>query len=459
MPDDAHSTDESLQIAQRWCQTKGEGWSLGVRLGQGGTAPVFEVTSPEGPRALKIYNSDFSSGKRGRIELKRIEKQLALKGHDCPYLVQIYDGGRFEDRLFLVMGRAPGQELEKRLADVPRTKIRQILDQVAQAAIFLRSKGLCHRDIKSANVFISDDFDHCTLLDISVIRDLADPIGSGTDQEGQLPFVATARYSPPEYLFRLMDPGPDLWHALTVYQLGGLLHDLIMREPIFQTEYTKSASNRYRFAWIIATAEPVLQADDVDLDLLLIARRALDKNWQRRSILTLEEFLANANTQQSHALQVLGLGVARAPIPETDNVGAKLQRIREVAEALESSVVQYLRDEGVRATHEIHPGINDTSKLISLRWETSAAESSAPTLQIELRVDLRLCTQPGGHHFGLCVMLVMQKNGGCEEAKMELPEVPDAPGVEERISVDVKNAVMQLATQINRARNAIHVEA
>src|SRR6185437_11160651 len=98
-----------------------------------------------------------------------------------------------------------GQELEKRLTDVPREKIRTILDQVAQAAIFLRGKGLCHRDIKAANVFLSDDFSHCTLLDISVIRDVTDPIGAGTDQEGQLPFIATARYSPPEYLFRLLD--------------------------------------------------------------------------------------------------------------------------------------------------------------------------------------------------------------------------------------------------------------
>ena len=234
--DETEGKDESLMIAQRWCERKGAGWSLGARLGEGGTAPVFEVLSPDGPRALKLYNAQLSAGKKGPIELKRIEKQLTLKGHDCPVLVQIYEGGQFEGRLFLLMSRAPGKELEKRLADVPRGKIRQILAQVAQAAIFLRGKGLCHRDIKAANVFISDDFDHCTLLDISVIRDVADPIGLGTDHDGQLPFVATARYSPPEYLFRLLDPSPELWHALTVYQLGALLHDLIMREALFRSE-------------------------------------------------------------------------------------------------------------------------------------------------------------------------------------------------------------------------------
>src|SRR5580658_8640316 len=172
--------DEALEIARRWCATRGPRWSVGPQLGKGGTAPVFEVTSPEGPLALKIYDAEFSTGEKGQIEEKRIGQQLTLKGHDCPYLVQIYDGGRFEERLFLLMSRASGTELEKRLKDVPRPKIRHIMDQVTRAAIFLKNEGLCHRDIKAANIFISDGFEHCTLLDISVIRNVSDPIGMGT---------------------------------------------------------------------------------------------------------------------------------------------------------------------------------------------------------------------------------------------------------------------------------------
>ena len=66
--------DESLLIAQRWCQKKGAGWSVSTGLGEGGTAPVFEVVSPDGPRALKIYNAELSTGDKGRIEQRRLEK-------------------------------------------------------------------------------------------------------------------------------------------------------------------------------------------------------------------------------------------------------------------------------------------------------------------------------------------------------------------------------------------------
>ena len=60
---------------------------------------MFEVTSPEGPRALKIFSEDFSSGRKGEIELARIQQQLKLRGHDCPTLVH---GGKTAVRLAAV---------------------------------------------------------------------------------------------------------------------------------------------------------------------------------------------------------------------------------------------------------------------------------------------------------------------------------------------------------------------
>ena len=289
-------------IATRWCQAKGDGWSLVEQLGVGGTAPVFEVTSPDGPRALKIYDRKFSSGKLGDIEHNRIQQQLSLKNHDCRSLVQVYEGGKTENRHYLLMSRAPGTELEKHLRAVPRSKIRNIIHDVARACLFLRDRNLCHRDIKAANIFVSDDFNHATLLDISVIRDIHDPIGVGTDQDGQLPVLATARYCPPEYLFRLIEPIPTLWHALTVYQLGALLHDLIMRTPLFQAEYEQSKTNRYRFAWLVATKIPQIRASDVDDDLLFVANRALDKDWKRRSALRIEDFLHDLTSRKKQRI-------------------------------------------------------------------------------------------------------------------------------------------------------------
>lgn len=451
MTNGSKSKDDSLQIAQHWCQSKGQGWSVRASLGEGGTAPVFEVSSPDGPRALKIYDAKFSSGRRGDIEYKRIEQQLELKGHDCPYLVRIFDGGRIEGRLFLLMERAPGAELEKQLKEIPRSKIRQIVDQIARATIFLKERGLCHRDIKSANIFISEDFDHCTLLDISVIRNVTDPIGVGTDHEGQLPVVATARYSPPEYLFRLLEPGPDLWHALNIYQLGALLHDLIMQEPLFQTEYLNSTDNRYRFAWIIATIDPNIQADDVDRDLALMARRALDKNWQRRSALKLEEFLADSAVHKANALQVLGIAINRTSFQKMDDLAVRYQRVTEIAGVLNAAFTEHLRTNGVTAYHDVRPGRHDTSKLIMFWWN-APPELDTPQ-RIELQVELQLFPQGNVNRFGVNVKLEIQQANQGKSVNMTLPELDDDAPAAQRLLGNVIGAFEQLAMEITRSND------
>lgn len=412
---------DAWDIAARWCAAKGEGWSLTNQLGLGGTAPVFELQSPKGTRALKIYDEKFSSGKLGEIEHTRIEKQLLLKNHNCPSLVQVYEGGMTEERLYLLMSRAPGSELEKCLHKVPRSKIRTILHDIAQACIFLQQRDLCHRDIKSANVFISDDFSRATLLDISVIRDIHDPVGAGSDHDGQLPVLATARYSPPEYLFRLIDPSPELWHALNVYQLGALLHDLFVRTPLFQAEYEHSKTNRYRFAWVVATREPHIAEADVDHDLIFLARRALDKDWQRRSALRVEDFLDDSTKLQQHAFHMLGLH--RQPITQSaPNIQQNRLLLDEISCALEIRLLAYLRGAGVTAKHQITPDpAGADSCSIELTWNNTEAVDSVES--VSLRCILDLLTENHVKRFGLTVTLSAQEQDTTRSADVALPGV------------------------------------
>ena len=437
---------DAWDIAARWCAAKGDGWSLTNQLGLGGTAPVFELQSPDGLRALKIYDEKFSSGKMGEIEQTRIDKQLLLKDHNCPSLVQVYEGGMAEDRLYLLMSRAPGAELEKRLHDVPRPNIRTILHDIASACLFLQQRDLCHRDIKSANVFISDDYSHATLLDISVIRDIHDPVGAGSDHDGQLPVLATARYSPPEYLFRLIEPGPSLWHALNVYQLGALLHDLIARTPLFQTEYQHSKANRYRFAWVVATKDPHIDATDVDHDLLFLARRALDKDWQRRSTLRIEDFLDDSTKRQQHAFLILGLH--RDPATNVQHsVQQKRILLDDTSRALERHLIAYFREAGVTTAHHITPGpTGDNSRSINLSWTVDDGGTSPVALS--LRCALRLNTDNHAIRFGMTVELFKQEHGATKSAVLDLPGVPVDEHSEANLTNQADGAIARLATDM-----------
>ena len=439
---------ENLEVARRWCAAQGTGWAVVDTAGRGGTAPVFTVSSPNGEFALKVFDKSFSEGVRGAESAKRIEQQLKLGEHSCPYIVKTYDGGKFEDRLFLLMNKARGAELEKRLQEIPRGKIRGIISQLAEACIFLRDNGLCHRDIKSANLYISDDFNQVCLLDLSVIRTIEDPVGVGTDHDGQLPVVATSRYSPPEYLFRLIDPGEALWHALDVYQIGGVLHDLIMQEPMFQGEYRSSRENRYRFAYIVATVDPVVDASDVPADLVLLARRALDKNWQRRSILQLEDFLDSAAVRRERGLSALGLS---GNIPASAKLGVPAgphRRVREIALGVEQALLGRLRERGVTATHQTKATSDDREKIVILGWNSSELANDAPMRDVEFSVAIRLSQNWEGDEVDLSLALSATVEGKRQVSTMALAAQRDTDNVEDRVVAMAVAALGDLAAQV-----------
>ena len=451
--------EEARKIAEKWCKSKGTQWEVSGQLGRGGTAPVFEIKGLNNElRALKIYDEDFSSGKKGEIEHDRIEKQLELKNHDCSSLVQIYDGGEFENRLFVLMSRAPGNELERRLADFPRNKIRSIVHQIAKATIFLRDKNFCHRDIKSANIFISEDFNHATLLDISVIRDFHDPVGVGTDHDGQLPVVATARYSPPEYLFRVIEPGPDLWHALDVYQLGALLHDLIMRKPMYEEEFLKSQENRYRFAWVVSSVDPEITAGDVDQDLIFLAKCALDKDWQRRSSIQIEEFLSDYSERYSHSLQLIGLTGQRIKVKPKVNQHMHRRRIEDVACELREAVANKLKNDGVTCTHDLCHLSNDTEKKLTFGWNvTSQLYHCKHDVLINLSLMISLEERASKLFFNIEATLSRNENSNSKKVSIKLPPVEDKEQIISFLTSDIISALgnlsMKLSTQVDEKQN------
>lgn len=203
--------------------------------------------------------------------------QMKLKGHGHPHLVDFLDAGPLEDTYFLLMEFFPWPSLDQRLPTIDRNHIASVVSKLAAAAEFLEHQGFVHRDIKPANVVASDDCEAVKLLDLGVMRTLsADDTGPGTDDGDALPFVATAQYSSPAYLFRDDSATEDMWKALSLYQLGAVLHDLLMKRPLFADEMR--TMNKYRVAAAVLLKTPPVHAADVPPWLLTLARNCLVKD-------------------------------------------------------------------------------------------------------------------------------------------------------------------------------------
>ena len=262
------------------------GWHVSGFYGNGTSAVVLPAVRGIEEGAIKVFHPELIERYGKDAQLQRIRRESSLVGASHPHLVRILDGGEcaVTGHLYVVMERIPQRNLHQALADIPMDAVPKLMAQVASAARFLEDRGLAHRDIKPENIAVSDDFSHATLLDLGVLR----PIGfSDLTDVSQRSFIGTLRYSSPEFLLRQEEDTIEGWRAVTFYQLGAVLHDLLMKRPLFH-EYGEPFAGLVE---AVKSVNPVVQADDARC--VNLARRCLIKNpATRRQLVTWSDFSA-----------------------------------------------------------------------------------------------------------------------------------------------------------------------
>ena len=364
-------------------------WTIGEPLGSGKSASVFRAARGSSAAALKIFDP-FIVEKYGKdTQLARLGRELSLRGLHHPHLVDIIDGGECSKSglIYVVMELVESPNLATVLPDVPRDRIWPIIAQLAAAARFLEENGLAHRDIKPDNIAISSDFTTCKLLDLGVIR----PVGTAelTD-ETQRYFLGTLRYSPPEFLLREEEDTPEGWRAVTFYQMGAVLHDLIMQKRLFGDIVEPYA----RLVQAVERDVPTIAAADVQADLVFLARNCLQKKPHLRlQLVGWRSFEVHTPKLPLVADLKERIRQRRAPSPRSvDSSDERDKVVRERAAEIQSQIQGLIRRECVAS------GLFPPVKIVGLQDEapdnacTVAVfpESTPHNLRVPLRLWVRL---------------------------------------------------------------------
>ena len=265
------------------------GWIADGYLGNGFSAVVLSAKRGGKRAALKVIDPEMIERFGVKRQLARIVREKRLEGHMHPNLVHIMDGGQCKQTgyLFVAMELLEPLTLGDVRDKLPPNRIGRVIGQLASAARFLEENDLVHRDIKPENTNIASDYSNVKLLDLGVVhppRGHSDP-SAGTENH----FVGTARYSPPEFLYRQEENSVKGWRSVTFYQLGATLYDLITRTQIFD-EYREPPARLYE---AIKDHVPLIApySDDVQPWLVDLARRCLTKDWRiREQLVTWKQF-------------------------------------------------------------------------------------------------------------------------------------------------------------------------
>jgi serine/threonine-protein kinase len=318
MPDLSQEKIDELQVTlKRYLEKSGVEWEVDF-LAAGGSAAVFRGINGEEKRAFKVFDPRFISAEEGSKEQERLGLQRRLIAHECDHLVQTFSIENFDDTAVIEMEYVEWPRLKEVLKRVPDASVEVLIRQLVSAVLYLETHGIVHRDIKPENIHVSECWGKLKLLDLGVVREFDPGPGSAdTDQGAQRPFLATAQYSSPEYLFRLDEPSRELWQGLNIYQVGAVLHDLIMKEPLFRAEI--EAENR----WLVAKAVLLNSPNFKDGNpgrlayLKSLAAKCLNKDMQAR--LALVDWLDFEVQENNVGLNKLRARLKSRPNKQTDS--------------------------------------------------------------------------------------------------------------------------------------------
>jgi serine/threonine protein kinase len=254
------------------------GYTIVRVLGTGGMGQVYLARHPRLPRqdALKVLPSELTADPEFRARFLREADLVAGLSH--PHLVRVHDRGEHEGHLWISMdyvaGTDAGRLLRRSYPDgMPLEQVVPIVAAVASALDYAHHRGLLHRDVKPANILLTEldgQAPRVFLADFGIARRIDDATGLTETNMA----VGTAAYAAPEQLkgesvdgradqyalactaFHLLtgvqpyvDPNPAVVISQHVNaappSIGVRRPDLATLDPIFATAMAKHPVGRF----------------------------------------------------------------------------------------------------------------------------------------------------------------------------------------------------------------------
>jgi Tol biopolymer transport system component len=274
-------------------QTLGH-FRITARLGSGGMGVVYRAYDEKLHRTVAIKVVGRDTGTPAADRLRIIEEARAASGLNHPHICTVYETGDIDGQAFIAMEFVEGRPLSELIpvGGMPIEAVIRYGVQIAGALAHAHSRGVVHRDLKTANVVVTPD-GRAKVLDFGLARripsDLATTATRSSDAVPAASLVGTLSYMAPEVLLgEPADERSDIW-ALGVMLFEMATGDMpfkgrnefdltasILREPplplpphvpsivrgVVNRCLAKESAQRYQFAGEARAALEAIQSSD-----------------------------------------------------------------------------------------------------------------------------------------------------------------------------------------------------
>ncbi|XP_075215623.1 mitogen-activated protein kinase kinase kinase 4 isoform X2 [Lycorma delicatula] len=199
-------------------------WQRGMKIGQGRFGKVYTAVNNHTGELMAVKEIVLQPNDRRTIQNVALEIKI-FEGINHEHLVRYYGVEIHKDEMLIFMELCTQGTLESLVAatesGLPEPLVRRYTNQLVKAVATLHQHSIVHRDIKTANIFLTAEGNCLKLGDFgSAVK-----IKAHTTVPGELQgFVGTQAYMAPEVFMRSNTEGHG--RAADIWSLGCVLNEM-----------------------------------------------------------------------------------------------------------------------------------------------------------------------------------------------------------------------------------------
>ncbi len=239
-------------------------------LGRGGMGVVYKAEDTKLKRtvALKFLPPELTH--ISEVKERFVREAQAAAALDHPHICTVYEFDEAEETTFISMAYIEGQSLRKKIESGPLEldEALKIATQVAEGLQEAHKKGVVHRDIKSANIMVTEK-GQSKIMDFGLAR------MTGTTmltQEGTT--MGTIAYMSPEQA-----RGEEVDHRTDIWSLGVVLYEMFCGQLPFKGDHEQTVL----YSILNKKPKPITDLKtDIPVSIGQVVSKALEKNPDKR---------------------------------------------------------------------------------------------------------------------------------------------------------------------------------